>query len=597
MRKQPSLSCLTLSCLTLSCLAIFACAAPPPEEAPRPSEEAVARVLEVAQEYVHEYYQSFPEEAYEVGYLEIPWDRLGDRSLAAMQGWEEKEDAWIAALESIDGDLLRGTAAAVPHAFARDRLEASTARRVCGTALWNVSPTWTGWQSILPSSFAQQPVGSPAARDEALARARDVARFLATEIANLQEGLRRGLTAPRSNVDAVIAQMNAMLGVAKGDSPFFEPAHRDADEEFSRALMEVVEQEIRPAIRRYRDFLADEYRSGARETVGVSANPRGAQCYAASIRNYTSLDLTPQAIHDMGLEKLASIQEEMRTLGRRSFGTEDLAVLLAIARTDRRYTFGSREEVLEYTQAAIDRAREAIPEWFGFVPQAEVVIRPYPDYQERTGGGFYSAGAADGSRPGTYEIGLHEPGKISKVGLEATTFHETYPGHHLQVSIGLERSGVHPILRYFFFSGTGEGWALYTERLADEMGLYSSDAARLGMLSNEALRAARLVVDTGMHALGWTRQQALDFLLANVAWAESEAAYEVDRYIAVPAQALSYLIGSLEIQRLRTEAEERLGDRFDIKEFHDAVIEDGTVTLKMLREKIEGWIAAASGNP
>ncbi|MCB1033755.1 MAG: DUF885 domain-containing protein, partial [Acidobacteria bacterium] len=386
-----------------------------------------------------------------------------------------------------------------------------------------------------------------------------------------------------------------MVGAELGDSPFFEPAKRDGDEAFAAALREVVGKEIRPAMVRYRDFLEAEYRDRAREVVGVSANPRGEECYAASVRYYTSLELTPQEIHEMGLEKLASIQEEMRAVGRRSFDTDDLPALLAIAREDRRYTFGTRQEVLDYTQAAIDRAKAAVPDWFGFVPKAEVVIRPYPDYQERTGGGFYSAGAADGSRPGIYEIGLFEPEKISKVGLEATTFHETYPGHHLQVSVGLERSGIHPILQYFFFSGTGEGWALYTERLADEMGLYSSDAARLGMLSNEALRAARLVVDTGMHALGWSRQQALDYLLANVAWAESEAAYEVDRYIAVPAQALSYLIGSLEIQRLRSEAEAKLGDRFDIKAFHDAVLEDGTVTLGMLRQKIDAWAAAQGG--
>ena len=586
--RRPFLGLAYLLFATLACSE----SSPPVDSSAAVAEEAAARVLAVAEEYVHEYYQSFPEEAYEVGYLEIPWNRLGDRSLSAMEAWQGKEDAWLETLRGIDAGLLQGTDGAIPYAFARDRLEASVARRICRGELWNVSPTWTGWQSILPSSFAQQPVGSAVAREEALARARDVARYLDTEVANLREGLRRGLTAARSNVDAVVSQVDSMLAVAAAGSPFYEPATRDSDEAFSGALMAIVEGEVRPAMKRYRDFLQGEYRPGARQEVGVSANPRGAECYAASILNYTSLQRTPQEIHDMGLEKLASIQEEMRAIGRRSFGTDDLAALLEIARNDRRYTFGSREEVLEYTRAAIERARQATPRWFGFVPAAEVVIRPYPDYQERTGGGFYSAGAADGSRPGTYEIGLHEPQKISKVGLEATTFHETYPGHHLQVSIGLERSGVHPILRYFFFSGTGEGWALYTERLADEMGLYSSDAARLGMLSNEALRAARLVVDTGMHALGWTRARALDYLLANVAWAESEAAYEVDRYIAVPAQALSYLIGSLEIQRLRSEAEERLGDRFDIKAFHDAVIEDGTVTLKMLRQKIDRWVEA-----
>jgi len=212
-----------------------------------------------------------------------------------------------------------------------------------------------------------------------------------------------------------------------------------------------------------------------------------------------------------------------------------------------------------------------------------------------SGGGFYSAGSADGTRPGKYELGTYRPETISKAGLEATAFHETYPGHHMQVSVGLERAGLHPILQFFFFSGSGEGWALYTERLADEMGIYSGDIDRLGMLSNEAFRAARLVVDPGMHALGWTRQQAIDYMLANTAESEASVSSEVNRYIAVPAQATAYLTGSLEIQELRKLASDQLGDQFDIRAFHDLIIADGTVTLGMLRKKVEKWIRDHQG--
>jgi uncharacterized protein (DUF885 family) len=322
----------------------------------------------------------------------------------------------------------------------------------------------------------------------------------------------------------------------------------------------------------------------------VNANPQGEECYAASVRFHTSLRLAPREIHETGLREMERIQEEMKVIGKRSFGTEDTGALLESVRTDPRYAFRSAQEILDYAQAALDRSKAAVPDWFGFVPRAEVVIRPYPAYQKRTGGGFYSAGSTDESRPGTYEIGTWAPETLSKVEIEATTFHEAYPGHHLQASVALEGSGVHPVLRYFFFNGTGEGWALYTEALAEEMGLYSDDLARLGRLSSEALRAARLVVDPGMHALGWSRQQAIDYLMDNTATSESEILYEVDRYIAVPAQAVSYMTGSLEIQRLRAMARERLGDRFDIRAFHDRVLEDGSVTLVMLREKIEGWV-------
>jgi uncharacterized protein (DUF885 family) len=478
----------------------------------------------------------------------------------------------------------------VPYAYALDRIEAHANLRACRIELWNVSPAWTGWQSALASNFQQQPVGSEAARADALARARDAVRFIDTEIVNLREGLRLGYLAPYTNVEAVLGQVGRMLAAAPKESPFYLPATRDETPEFGQALLSIVEFEINPAIERYRDFLTEQYLEASRQDPGVSANPDGEQCYRNSIRYYTSLPLAPQEIHDSGLQELARIHDEMRAIGQRSFDTADIHSLLETVRGDRRYTFSSHQEVIDYAQAAIDRARDALPAWFATVPRSQVVIRPYPDFMKRSGGGFYNPGTADGGRPGVYELGTWQPETIPKAGMEAVTFHETYPGHHLQVMTGLERAGVHPILRYLYFSGTGEGWALYTERLADEMGLYSSDLDRIGLLSNEAWRAARLVVDTGMHALGWSRRQAVDFLLASTALSAAEANYEINRYLAVPAQALSYMTGSLEIQRLRRVAENRLGERFDVRAFHDRVIEDGTVTLPMLRKKIERWV-------
>jgi uncharacterized protein (DUF885 family) len=260
-------------------------------------------------------------------------------------------------------------------------------------------------------------------------------------------------------------------------------------------------------------------------------------------------------------------------------------------RTDRRYTFGSEAELLAYARAAVARGERAVPRWFGFVPDADVVVKPFPAYQKASGGGFYSAGSLDGSRPGTYELGTYLPETISRAGLEATAFHETWPGHHLQMSVALFGTGVHPVLRYVYVAGMAEGWGLYTELLADEMGLYSSDLDRIGMLSNQALRAARLVVDPGIHALGWTREQAIQYMLENTAESRAAVESEVDRYIAVPGQATAYMIGSLEIQDLRRLAEERLGDAFDVRGFHDVMLRDGAVTLPMLRAAVERWVA------
>jgi uncharacterized protein (DUF885 family) len=578
---------LSIATLVLS----FACA--DEEPAPAPGGEAatadpVARSLSLADAYVEAYYEQFPEEAYEAGYPEAPADRLSDRSPAALAAWHAREDSLLAALEAIDSTALAGTEAAIPHAYALDRLRASVAHRICRMDLWNVSPTWTGWPELFPSVFAQQPVDTPEAHAALLARARDVARFLDTEIANLREGVRLGYTAARPDVDAVIAQVDGLLALPLDDSPFLEPTGRTDDAAFGDSLRSVVVEVIRPAATRYRDFLADEYRSVAREDVGVSANPDGAACYDASVRFFTTLPLTAEEIHASGLREMDRIQAEMREIAERLFGTDDLKQALRRAR-EPDFTFRSEDEILAYARAAVERGRAAVPEWFGAIPEADVVVRPYPAFQKRTGGGFYTAGLP--GQAGTYLLGTYEPENLSKAGLEATAFHETYPGHHMQVSVVLEKGGAHPVLKYFFNSGMGEGWALYTERLADEMGLYSGDIDRLGMLSNEALRAARLVVDPGMHVLGWSRERAVEYMLENTAESEGEVGYEIDRYLAVPGQATAYLTGSLEIQRLRAEAESRLGERFDIRAFHDRVLENGTISLPMLRREIDRWVA------
>jgi len=557
------------------------------------STDAPATALRVAQKFVDGYYHQFPEEAYEIGYPDTPMDSLGDRGQASMDAWRARVDAWLAELRGIDPAALEGTDAEIPYAFALDRLEAAAARRVCRMELWNVSPTWTGWQSMLASTFAQQPVSTADERADALTRLRAVPAYLDTEVANLRAGMAAGYLAPQSNVDAVLRQVDALLADDPESSPFHNPASRADDEAFAQDVRSVVAHDIDPAIQRYRTFLADEYHGHA--AAGVSSNPQGEECYAASVRFHTSLPLDAQDIHETGLREMERIQSGMSRIARESFGTVDVNGLLEQLRTDPRYTFRSEDDVLAYAHAAVDRAGVAVHDWFGFVPDAEVVIRPFPAYQKASGGGFYSSGSTDGLRPGTYELGTYQPEKISRAGLEATAFHETYPGHHLQMSVALYGGDVHPVLRYMYVASVAEGWGLYSELLADEMGLYSSDLDRLGMLSNQALRAARLVVDPGMHVLGWTRQQAIDYMLENTAESRNSVESEIDRYLAVPGQATAYMTGSLEIQRLRADAEQRLGDRFDVKAFHDVILRDGAVSLPMLGRAVERWVKENSG--
>jgi uncharacterized protein (DUF885 family) len=287
----------------------------------------------------------------------------------------------------------------------------------------------------------------------------------------------------------------------------------------------------------------------------------------------------------------------MAAIGERSFHTRDVPALLQQLRTDPTYKFKSREEKIAYSQAALARAKAAIPRVFGLLPNADVVIRPYPAFREKNAPNEYNPPAEDGSRPAVFFISAYEAEKQSRVEDESTAFHETIPGHHLQGAIALERKEIHPIGRYLFNSGYAEGWALYAERLADELKLFSSDVDRLGMLSSQALRASRLVVDSGLHTLGWTRQQAIDYMLAHTAESEHDVTSEVDRYIIYPGQATSYMIGMLEIRAAREDAQKAMGARFDLKAFHDRVLEDGAVPLTFLREKIRAWAAQSPPAP
>jgi uncharacterized protein (DUF885 family) len=313
------------------------------------------------------------------------------------------------------------------------------------------------------------------------------------------------------------------------------------------------------------------------------------------VRSFTTLDVPAQEIHQIGLREMDKIQAEMRTIAQRSYNTTDVQALLERMRTDRQFLFGSRQEIVDYAGAAIGRARAAMPRYFGRLPRADVVIEPYQDFEERSApGASYEIPGEDG-RPGKYRINTYKPEEQTRVGIESTAFHESIPGHHLQLAIAQEREGAHIITRFTGNSGFSEGWGLYSERLADEMGLFSSDMDRMGLLSNEALRAARMVVDPGLHVMGWTRDQAIDYMLKHTAENRQAVENEVDRYIGWPGQATAYMLGNLEIRRLREMAERELGSRFDIRTFHDKVLEDGTVTLPMLRAKIERWVAAEKG--
>ncbi len=565
-------------------LALLSLAATPRHD---PGRELTA----VAGEYLRAHLAAFPEFATQLGLPGARHDRVRDVSAAAERAWWKQQDALLSRLRRIDRRALETRGDRVTYGILLEELESSVGLRACHNRLWTVHPL-TGWQAFFAGIAQQQPVGTPELRAQALTRWRALPRVVDAEITNLREGVRRGYTAPAVNVRRVLDGVDQVLAAAPTASAFYNPATRDSTPSFRTAFERLAAGPIAAALRRYRDYLAKEYLPEAREDVAVTGNPRGEECYRAAIRRYTTLDLDADELHDVGLRELAAAESTAADISRRAFGSADYRAVLARMNADPKYTIASRDAVIPLSDSIVARAQAAAPKWFGILPKARVVVEPFPQFQEPSVPlGQYLRAALDGSGPGIYRINLFlatKPG--ARLSMDGLAFHEAVPGHHFQVALAQERVGVHPVARYLFNSAFSEGWAIYAERVADEMGLYASDADRLKYLEGIIYGYATIVMETGMHAKSWTRGQAIEFETTHTSRSAEQAALDVDRRIGWPGQGLSYYVGYLEIRRLRALAEKPLGDRFDVRAFHDRVLEDGSIPLGALREKIEGWL-------
>ncbi|GAB3587898.1 hypothetical protein GCM10027445_68470 [Amycolatopsis endophytica] len=401
---------------------------------------------------------------------------------------------------------------------------------------------------------------------------------------------RSRLIPPGFLVDAAIGYFDRLLA-----SPVIEPLRLDVGSKALAAERDTaLDTLVRPALARYRRFLAEDLKPRARpaEEPGLCWQPGGLMRYAGLIRAHTTTDRSAQELHDIGLTLITDLAGEFRSLGSRVFGTTELSEIFTLLRTDPGLRWSSGAELLAAARTAIERAEAAAPRWFRTTPAERCEVRPVPDTDADAGTiAYYVEPALDGSRPGIYYANTSQAGERFRHVSEAVAYHEAVPGHHFQLSLalGLEL----PLLRRIAdVNSYVEGWGLYAERLADEMGLYSDDVARLGMLTQDAMRAGRLVVDTGLHALGWSRQQAVDYLRENTPMAPVEIEEEIDRYAGCPGQALSYMAGRLEIQRIRAAAERALGERFDVRDFHDVVLGHGILPLPVLDRVVSDWITS-----
>ncbi|HEY4460214.1 MAG TPA: DUF885 domain-containing protein [Pseudonocardiaceae bacterium] len=443
--------------------------------------------------------------------------------------------------------------------------------------------------SPAPSLFSYLPIGeldTPERADAHLARLAAIPEYLASASNRHRAGTEAGRTLVRRLAEAALRQLTD----DSADLLRREPA--DATAQFIARQEELISSAVRPAFTAYRAAVADLIpQARTDEQPGVCWLPDGEATYARLARVHTTTDRTPQDLHDTGLAIIEALADEYRELGSRVFGTSDLAEIFTHLREDTALRWESPQQVLDTANTALDRAMAAAPRWFGVVARQRCVVQPTPPGAASSAiPMYYMPPALDGSRPGIYCANTENVTERSHTIAEATAFHEGVPGHHFQFALmdDLDLPMLHKLVDANAFV---EGWGLYSERLADEMGLYSDDVARLGMLVYDSMRAGRLVVDTGMHALGWSRQRAVDFLRERTPMTVSEIDTEIDRYIGYPGQALAYMVGRLEIQRLRAHASDTLGAAFDLSGFHDVVLGNGKLPLAVLDTVVESWIS------
>jgi uncharacterized protein (DUF885 family) len=581
--------------LVASCtLALHACdkATSPPAESETVKAEVVqlaidpaATVNTIADQYYASTLQRTPEIAYFSG-IDLPrHDGMEDNSPAARQAAEAEVDEMLATLERVDPDTLNGKTEWITHAYLLQSLKSSVAQRICRTELWNVNQMG-GWHSGFSQIAQLQPVGTDELRQQSTSRWAKLGPYIDQEIKNLEYGLELGYSAPKPVVQRVIDQVDGLLALEFEQSPFYSPATRDENEAFATATRTIVADQIYPALQRYRDYLAGPYMESARTELAVTANPDGLACYEASLQAYTTLDRSGKEVYELGKLTVAANKATVIELGRAAYGLDDFKAIIEKAKSDPSDRFTDKEELLQSSRDMVQRAESVMPKWVGNMPEQAVEVVPFEEHEEGRGmSAHYRPGNAD--RPGEYRIPLFEPEEQSRGNAEAVAFHEAWPGHHLQVAVGQSVEGLHPITQIIWFSGPGEGWARYAEALAEEMGLYETTT---GPIQRRAWPARGMVVDPGIHLFGWTREEAIEFMMESGRFGESISEQMVDRIAILPGQLTAYDSGGLEILALRKMAEDAMGKDFDIRDFHDRILENGTIPLLQLHIHIEAWV-------
>ena len=569
-----------------------------PARGPRPPASASAALSQISSDFWSELGRHSPLWATSVG------DRSHDAELDDPSSKEAQRHvdalfALLTRLDSVDAKSLapseRVTVEALRETLAA-RIEAANA---CKPHLWQVDPIY-GYQVTLAQLPTHQSIETKEDADELAKRYRGAKALFEAYVATLREGMASGRVAPKVIVERLIAQLDASLAVPAAESPHAKAKlphelpgwYMEEVVRIRKHLVKSVEDGVYPGLTIYRDFLKNELLPRSRIEPGVDRIAGGAECYRAMIRLETGGTRTPQELHELGLAQVASLETEMLAIAKAS-GAPDLAAYGALAAKKPGAFYESRDAIVDHNKAQIAKAAAALPKAFRAIPETPLEVRPVESFREKDASrGQYHHAPGDHSRPAIYFVNTLDPETQRKDATAALAAHEALPGHHLQIALAKENPSLPRFQRDLPPTVYVEGWGLYAERLADDLGLYATPEERFGMLDAQRLRAVRLVLDTGLHALGWSREKAVEYQVAHGTITAKQAERAVDRYITWPGQALAYMSGNLEFQAMRADAEKALGKKFDLRDFHDRVLRHGGVPLPVVRREVDAWIAA-----
>ena len=533
-------------------------------------------------------------------------DRFGDYISDAYFDAERKAaEANLAKLESIDRAKLDPTSQIAYDVYKQGQLDAlkGLSKEIMDLTVVRPVNHFAGFHTFYPTFASGQgaaPFKTVADYENNLKRHKEFITLMDASIGRFRQGMASGVFETRLTITNVIDQLNTQLAQKTEESPYYGPVTKfpadfsDVDKaRLTAAYKDVVEKGLYPANQRLRDFLRDEYLPKAREGVGMMHMKGGDKLYQYMVEQTTTLPLKAADIHQLGLSEVDRIKKGMEEIKTEVGFKGSLQDFFEHLRTDPKFKKESRAAL---TQGYYDIGKQVdtvINSQFNHLPKAPLEIKPYEEFREKyEAGGSYQQGTPDGSRPGTFYFNAYDLPSRTTSGMTTLYLHEGAPGHHFQISLAQENDKLPAFMRFGGNTAYVEGWALYAETLGYDMGLFKDPYQRFGTLSDEMLRAMRLVVDTGLHSKGWTRDQSIEYMLANSDMGRTDATAEVERYIAIPSQALAYKIGALTIQKLKAKAQKELGAKFDVREFHNQVLNTGALPLAVLEKKIDSWIAA-----